>query len=342
MSFLVIGFFAAIRRVEAGLGPGVPGRVGLALGLGLAAFGAMFLTFPSFFRGPTVDADPTLVSIWLTYVEEYQAFPLVASMADIGNLILFLGAATATIPLSLWLATRDRQSRLHPGWTLIGLSVSALIPLAVLHVRFVPYPELLAIPPLMARLSGLHHRIAARSLGLAGRLSGALASATVIAGPLLLGAILTDAGRFSPRVARDATEVASHQCSISQVAPILNADRGLGSRGRTILAHLDLGPEILYRTAHRVLGTPYHRNTDGILTGRLILGTPVDDETRELISERGIDLILHCPDAPGLPPAPGDRAAAPDGAPPRCAPLPPPGNRECPSLADTRTTPRGN
>lgn len=321
MSGLVLGFFAALRRLEVRVASGATRRVGVALGLGASAVGAMALTFPSFFGGPTVDADPTLLSSWLVNVEEYQSFPVVVSMAGIGYLIAFLGAAFAAIPISLWLAARNRAAGAAGGWLLIGLSLSALVPLSVLRFRFAAYPELLAIAPLMALLAGLHTRIAALPTGFGVPLLRAAASAAVITGPLLLGGILVNAGGVSPRVARAAQAVAARQCSVSQVASTLDADPGLGSRSRTILAHLDFGPEILYRTEHRVLGTPYHRNADGILTGRRILRTPVDDETRELISEREIDLILHCPDAPGLPPDPGDRTGAPDGAGPLDAPL---------------------
>ncbi len=321
MGVLVLVFFAILDRLERRVGAGVTGRGVVAMGAGLSAIGAMALTFPDFFGGPTVEVDPTLLSSWLAYVEEYQSFPLVATLAGIGYLIAFLGAAIAAIPLSLWLAARDMPNGVRGGWLLIGISLAALVPLSVLRFRFAAYPELLAIPPLMAVLAGLHARIAARPTGFGGPLMRAAASATPITGPLLLGGILVNAGGISPRVAREAQAVAARQCSVSQVTPILNDDQGLGGRTRTILAHLDFGPELLYRTNHRVLGTPYHRNADGILTGRRILRTPVDEETRRLVRERGIDLILHCPDAPGPAPPSADGSA---GATDRVDPIDPP------------------
>ena len=75
----------------------------------------------------------------------------------------------------------------------------------------------------------------------------------------------------------------------------LSAKDGLGERPRTIATHLDYGPEILYRTPHRVLGTPYHRNSEGILAGFGILGGTDLAQVRGLIQTRGVDLILVCP-----------------------------------------------
>src|SRR3546814_15130036 len=57
---------------------------------------------------------------------------------------------------------------------------------------------------------------------------------------------------------------------------------------------MDVGPELLYRTRHRVIGTPYHRNGDGIFDGYRILATTDFDAARAAVDERRIDLVLLC------------------------------------------------
>ena len=69
----------------------------------------------------------------------------------------------------------------------------------------------------------------------------------------------------------------------------------MGGRGLTILGSANFGPEILYRTNHKVLGTLHHRNSAGILDSVGILGGADEAEVRRLVRERRVDLILLCP-----------------------------------------------
>jgi len=64
------------------------------------------------------------------------------------------------------------------------------------------------------------------------------------------------------------------------------------------------GLQLLYRTPHRVIATPYHRNVAGILdTFAIINATDPEDAYRMLIA-REVDLILLCPQTKERP-APG-------------------------------------
>jgi hypothetical protein len=58
---------------------------------------------------------------------------------------------------------------------------------------------------------------------------------------------------------------------------------------------MDFGPEILYRTDHRVLGTPYHRNAEGIFALFSLMESSDPEEAKRLAEERGVGLILVCP-----------------------------------------------
>src|SRR3546814_7325469 len=83
-------------------------------------------------------------------------------------------------------------------------------------------------------------------------------------------------------------------CKVREVASYLDSDAGWGSQPQTVLAFMDVGPELLYRTRHRVIGTPYHRNGDGIFDGYRILATTDFDAARAAVDERRIDLVLLC------------------------------------------------
>jgi hypothetical protein len=55
------------------------------------------------------------------------------------------------------------------------------------------------------------------------------------------------------------------------------------------------GPELLYRTRHRVVGTPYHRNGAGILDTHDFFAARDAEVARRIAARRGIELVLLCP-----------------------------------------------
>ncbi len=84
-------------------------------------------------------------------------------------------------------------------------------------------------------------------------------------------------------------------CDIKAIAAYLNQPQPFGARFRIIATHVDFGPELLYRTEHAVVGTPYHRNTRGILDTYRIFSATEDSESKSLLDARGIELVLLCP-----------------------------------------------
>jgi hypothetical protein len=95
--------------------------------------------------------------------------------------------------------------------------------------------------------------------------------------------------------AKASDEKAAPKCDISVVAPLLSDPNGLGAHPLIIAGLLDHGPEILYRTPHSVVSTPYHRNDDGIWDSYRIFAATDEAESRAIIGRRGIDLLLLCP-----------------------------------------------
>ncbi len=301
LSALVLTFWMIIVRIEGAEELKAVRRQGvwtrssrtiLGAGAGLAT---LFLIYPSFFQGPTADIDPRIWGIWLDLIEERQAWMPPASVVDAGNLIAHLGAAAFCIPFVGWVLVRERRTPDWWVWAFVALLLVVFTGLALFMVRHVPYAEILLVlgtvtllSRILPQLNSLHNlqlRAAARA-GIA---------ALLITGPLFLGLALTAHGGQTGREVRDVSRMMADRCPLSTFVSFLVSEDGMGEQPRTIAAHLDYGPEILYRTPHRVLGTPYHRNSEGILVGFAVLGGTDLEHTRDLVLARGVDLILVCP-----------------------------------------------
>jgi hypothetical protein len=61
----------------------------------------------------------------------------------------------------------------------------------------------------------------------------------------------------------------------------------------TIMAQPDMGPELIYRTAHSVVATPSHRNP-GIVDFYRVMGSMDAAEARRIVTARHIDLLVVC------------------------------------------------
>jgi len=122
----------------------------------------------------------------------------------------------------------------------------------------------------------------------------ASATAGILAGPILLGAALMALGGEAGDRVQEAGAAQVDACPAAALLSELNDPVGLGDRPRILLAQVDLGPLLLYRTSHSVVATPYHRNADGILDSQRIMTISDTAEARRLIAERGIDVVVPC------------------------------------------------
>jgi hypothetical protein len=94
---------------------------------------------------------------------------------------------------------------------------------------------------------------------------------------------------------RDGAARGRQKTSIVRLCDYLNEEGNRRQRNLRILTHIDFGPEILYRTEHEVIGTPYHRNGPGIVDTYDIMTADIDEKALGLIQKRKIDLILLGP-----------------------------------------------
>jgi hypothetical protein len=247
--------------------------------------------FPKFFSGPYSEVDPRIVSLWLAKVKEIQ--PLwPRAQEGWASLAWYLGAVPAAVPAALIFFWEKRQDRQFQGWLLVILGFAIYIPLTLYQCRWATYAQALMLIPLTELLSrvirredswlGPPWRIIARSF-------------TVVLfclGPFLLYCLLAQFNVASK------TNNISQDCSLSALSRYLTEDPRWRDNPKRLLTYIDFGPEILYRTPHEVIGTPYIRNSAGILDTFGILAAATDAEAHHLIHARGINLILLCPSYP--------------------------------------------
>ena len=78
------------------------------------------------------------------------------------------------------------------------------------------------------------------------------------------------------------------------VIELLTRPDALGDRPHVILTHPTYGPEIMYRTPHAVVGSPDHRNQDGIHDCVAFFRTSDEAEARAIVERRGVDVVIAC------------------------------------------------
>ncbi len=318
MAVLALGFWLVVsalasRGEELGparTGPGGPlRRVAGVLGGGAATGLLLHLVHPDFFRGPWVSADPETQQIWLQHVQELRAiWP--SSIAGLGEAIAILGLAPFVITV---FALRARKEVAPAPWLFLTLSSLLFFGLTLAQARWGLYIGVMLAIGMVVLLDHLLPLLDRRFGGLRRRALRLALIAVLVPGPVLLGyAISGLAGEAAELEASDATlshggadagadgAEAAHgrgQCRLRRLAPLLQDPGVAGERRVTVLAHVDRGAEILYRTSHRILAGPYHRNLRGIGDIHRAFTLPPDDPVvRGILHEREVRLVLLCPE----------------------------------------------
>ena len=255
----------------------------------LTAFGIMALAFPGFHRGPAAEIAEPLWTLWLYHTAEYV--PLIRR-SDATEVLMAAATFLLAAPVAIW-ATGKASPRTRWVW---GMLIGSLVWFQALgtfqQVRWTTYVHLLGALPfawLLGRVIDASSRVRLPLLAAATRIFAVIGVALA---PVALAATIgLSTGRTDYQVL-DA-------CEPGQVITALERLRGPSGDPATILAPIFWGPEILFRTQHNVVATPYHRNP-GILASHEIMSAP-PGEARARIVERGITHIAWCPDLAWLP-----------------------------------------
>ena len=191
------------------------------------------------------------------------------------------------------------------AWVYFALALGLYFSASLRYLRFAPFAEALAVVPLVCLIGAARERLSWIGNSAARDLARSLVSLVLILGlpgaGLLLGS-LPSPKAAAPETAATETGVAetgvaeeAGPCDLVALAAFLNQPQPFGDRPRIIATHVDFGPQLLYRTEHAVVGTPYHRNGEGILDIHRIFSAGESAESKKLLDVRGVELVLFCP-----------------------------------------------
>ncbi|WP_340675135.1 hypothetical protein [Paraperlucidibaca sp.] len=87
----------------------------------------------------------------------------------------------------------------------------------------------------------------------------------------------------------------SESCNLSDALPVLNS-----IPFGTVLTNPNLGPELLFKTQHRIIAGNYHHNVSGLIDSfKLLRSIEPDKEAKALMKARDISYILSCTEVLG-------------------------------------------
>jgi hypothetical protein len=263
-------------------------RVGFCVIWGMIAVLCLAVAFPKIFYGPLVDIDPQVIQLFLSQVSQVQ--PLIDLQdVKIGPMIFWLGLSIPAIPFAVWLAWKETKTHRRIFWFLTIFGIAMFLPLTFYQVRWAGYVAIFLIFPyaeFLGRVANyLRNQMPSEWNNFAYGLS--LFIGTIWAFLLGLSVIQVEGGEPIP--------LYRNECPPQLVTKFLKEDLKLDENPLTIVTYLFSGPELLYRTNHRVIGTPYHRNRDGIVDGHTILSSSNMKVVEELVRRREADIFVLCP-----------------------------------------------
>jgi len=283
---------AAEKRGWLGVGP-----MRLAIWAGSAMAVSLLLLwsqFPQVFANPMGTGGELYLRKHFANISEIQPLINVAALRSdqwakaAGDAILWLGIA---VPAAPWLAYRLWRCRgaARGLWLLVAIASVAFVPLTLYQVRWASYAETILVLP----YADLGAAIAVRlSVRFPERVLGVIR-------PFLFAGMLTWMFMPSAMVTasvgdKNTPEAAKRNCPINVLSNTLVDPSGLGRESKTILALIDFGPEILYRTRHSVLSIPNHRPQPGFAAGYRIMTATDYAVSRQLLADGRVDLVAIC------------------------------------------------
>lgn len=267
-----------------------PGRLGLGLGMAALPAVVMAALFIEFYQGPFGAAmDPRLQELWLGRVQEVQRLfsddphSTARAVLTLGPL-LFMG-------LWIWLIkdSADRPTK-NAIW-LLALGVAVLVPLTIYQIRWAAYLGFVLAIPWAALAQRLYD-------WRGGPMVGAPPGVPLLRVPLVALVFLSPVLVTSAMVLAmpDDEDTKSAKCKWSDMAPILVKMGEDAGRPLVVMSRIHEGPEMLYRTGFAVIGSPYHRNTEGILDTFHAFADPDLERARDIMERRQVDVLAQCRD----------------------------------------------
>ncbi len=280
------------RRLR-GNAQGRAGRLAWAvIGGGLGGL-VLWITQPGFFASPLAGMGAVYQAILTSgLVIEFQPLlPLEAGGAwtwssAVARPVHWLGIGIPALPwIGYRIATRPDERR---AWVFLGLGALTFVALAIWQVRWSINAEIFLLVPYAglaaAALTTIGTRLRRPALTIVRPL--AIIGLTVW---FLLPTVATRMGGES------APQPVSLGCPLKELSKVLAAPDGWGATPKRVMALIDFGPELLYRTPHAVFSIPNHRRQPGIAATHQIMTAEAPQAAEALLRQNRVDLIVLCP-----------------------------------------------
>lgn len=250
--------------------------------------------FPQAFANPMGMGGDLYLRVHFANISEIQPLIDVTALQGerwakaVGNAILWLGIAIPAMP---WLAYRLWHSRgtARQLWLLIAISSLAFVSLTLYQVRWAAFAETVLVLPYADLAAVIAMRLSARLSEQASGVIRPFLFAALCAWVFVPNAMIAAWGSGESRATNT-----KKSCPIKSLSAVLNDPKGLGDSPKRLLAMIDFGPELLYRTRHSVLSIPNHRPQPGFTASYRIM-TAVDfRDAQRLLAERQVDLVAIC------------------------------------------------
>ncbi|MHA1151456.1 MAG: hypothetical protein ACTSQ7_02110 [Alphaproteobacteria bacterium] len=273
-------------------------RGGAAAVGALAGLALLWLVLPGLFADPMDSGDALYLAKHMIHIEELQPLIRFPDSPDgdwagaVTRPLLWLGLALMAGPwliYRIWAVPAGRVGAERLAWIYLGLGAALFLPLAARQLRWAFYPEVLLLIPYAALAGAFLDRVAART---SDQVIGVLRPLVVVA---LCAWFYVPAGMSASPPQTSAAIRNAASCPIRELAPLLDDPAGLGAVPKTILALIDFGPELLYRTRHSVLAIPNHRRQPGFTAGYRIMTSSDFAAAERGLRAAGVDLVLVCP-----------------------------------------------
>lgn len=263
----------------------------LVLSSGIFGLIAGFALEPKCLAGPFGQIPPELKDLWLAHVPENQSWLYFLKNEPHGALavaVLF-SAALGWFCHQLW---RERRAADAFYFAVFLLS----LPLAVWHMKYLPYSSILAIPPLamllmrlpaMASLSAPTVRLAAFLIFNQVALMMTVLQVQAIAGTAAAAGTPGNKADMASPVIKTGSAARCYQHN--HLAVLNRYGAGL------VFAPIDLGAHLIADTHHRVLAGPYHRIGPQILETHAVLQSRNFSETERRLRQMNASYVLICP-----------------------------------------------
>lgn len=281
------------------------GRAVVAALAAVAAGLVMAGLYPAFFKGPFGAAmDPRLADLWLSQINEFT--PLLKADKDLAVLALIvLGPALWALVWGVRALQRERYGAHTVALVLtVALAVVMFAPLAAHQARWGGYVGVAVVVPWAVLLTDiLDWRGGPKAGGRSGGtplLRTPLFALVALAHLLAAWALNTAAGEGGAGDdTGNTTETLTGKtaCRWRALAPVLNDEAFTKDGPQMLFTFMHMGPEVLYRTPHRVVGTPYHRNTEGLMDTFTVFTSEDLRESRAILERRGADYLITCVNA---------------------------------------------